>query len=339
MSNAKPKNPYPMPYVNRWELVLLTVAINALVAFVFHSKEIVTWRDYVLDAVNCGIITSFINIFYAHYYVRKLRRQGALPQHIPQNQFMRRLPKNPLLLALVFAIFFGALMTVVSIAVAWFYGIDTFPFYRFMAWKIVYSFILTVKIVELSVLRFVQEDCATPTDPPQTGSDVIKNPLSSRESFSNLFNTVVNDFGFNLVIGLLLGGVVIANYNVIITPTTRSGIILGGLILGVIVTFRMTLPVVRRIKAMRDAGELPPLEEVTKAIVWIPEKPILFALTLLVPIMAFSAISLWGILTFLGFEVLNFFQYFVVRTIFVSFLLTKPVTMLAVVRYRQPINN
>ena len=151
-----------------------------------------------------------------------------------------------------------------------------------------------------------------------------------------MFDTMVNDFGFNLVIGLLTGGAaVLADKSVIIYPTTRSGIVLGGLILGVIVSLRMVASVVKSIAATRDAGTLPALEKRNPWVAWIPETPMLFTLTLMPVIMALSAVVLWAVLTFFGFDVLNFFQFFIVRTIYVS-LLTKPVVWLAVYRYRQP---
>ena len=96
----------------------------------------------------------------------------------------------------------------------------------------------------------------------------------------------------------------------------------------------MVYPLAKTIRASRDAGQLPPLDKRT-GIVRLPEKPFLLMLVLAFPIMVISAAVLWAVLTFFGFDILNYFQYFIVRTIYVS-LLTKPVTQLIVLRYRQP---
>jgi len=72
-----------------------------------------------------------------------------------------------------------------------------------------------------------------------------------------------------------------------------------------------------------------------RRISWIPASPSKFALTLLLPVMGVSLLAFWSIFTFFGFETLDFFQFFVIRMLFVS-LLTKPVVRLAVLRYTQP---
>ena len=238
------------------------------------------------------------------------------------------------LLILLFSAAFSLIMFIFSLAVVWFFGIKTYTFPRFLVWKLVYSTILSIKICELSTLRYVQADCAKPGDPPQTGIQAVKNPLPKKDSFKNLFDTLVNDFGFNMLFGLFVGGTVIYEQNVVIPATTRSGIIIGGCVLGIVVCVRMVLPVATQIKALRDTGALPVLEKRTWVSV-LPEKPVRFMLSLLLPVMLVTAAVLWCVLTFFGFETLNFFQFFVIRTIYV-FLLSKPVAMLSVMRYCQP---
>ena len=129
---------------------------------------------------------------------------------------MQKLPRNPGLLIIILAVLFSVLMVVLSNFVIWFYDIQTYTFPRFAVWKVVYSTILSAKILEVIVLRLVQPDCAKEGDPEQTGEDTIKNPLPRMESFKNLFNTVVDDFGFNMIVGLLFGGTIVVGYDVVL---------------------------------------------------------------------------------------------------------------------------
>ena len=68
---------------------------------------------------------------------------------------------------------------------------------------------------------------------------------------------------------------------------------------------------------------------------WIPFSPMKFALILIVPIIVFAFLVFWGIMFFFGFEEVNFFQFWIIRLIFIT-LLTKPVVNLAILRYIQP---
>ena len=54
----------------------------------------------------------------------------------------------------------------------------------------------------------------------------------------------------------------------------------------------------------------------------------------LLPTMALSALSFWAIMYFFGFESLNFFQFFTIRTAYVK-LLSRLVEILAIHRYSQ----
>lgn len=334
-SKAAPRPQAGLPYINNLPLVLITVGINLLMAFVFFFGQEITFERFWLDAVVCAVTSTIICVVFVYLMVNRRRRQGALPREVPQSPLTQRLPKNPALFILIVAIVCALLMALVATVVVRFFEIQTYTFARFVVWKVIYSFVLSAKLIELAILRFVQPDCAPENAPAQTGSETVKDPLPRRETFLNLFNTVVNDFGFNMLVGLLLGGTVVYEKNVVIAPTTRSGIIVGGLVLGVILTLRMVRPVFKSISNLRDAGGLPPLEKRNPLVAWLPAKPTGFALALMPLIMVISAAVLWAALTFFGFETLNFFQYFIVRTLYVT-LLTKPVVLLAVLRLRQP---
>ena len=90
----------------------------------------------------------------------------------------------------------------------------------------------------------------------------------------------------------------------------------------------------------RDSAEraipdrcLPPGDD--RRISWIPESPAKFALVLLPPLMLCTYVFFRALMTFFGFDVLNFFQYFALRMLWTT-MLTKAVTKLAVWRYLQP---
>lgn len=333
MNEKSPKLGEALPYINTLPTVGVTLAINLVMAFVFNFGREINLYSVLTDAVICAIITSIINVLLTRSAVKKLREGGMLPAEAPASAFMQRLPRNPALLILVFSVVFALIMFVFTFAIMRFYEIETYTFPRFLVWKLVYSAILSAKICEFATLRYVQPDCKTQDEPVQTGAQTVKNPLPRRENFKNLFDTVTDDFGFNMLVGIFLGGTIIYEHNLIIPPTTRSGIVIGGCILAIIISVRMVLPIATEMKKLRDTGALPVMEKRT----WVarlPEKPSRFMLTLMLPIMLVSAVVLWAVLTFFGFETLNFFQFFIIRTIYVS-LLSKPVSLLAVLRYCQ----
>ena len=322
-----------LPYVDTWQGVMITLAINLLVTAVLYWCGVIGQKAFASDAFNCGFITSISTVALVYPKIKRLRQAGELPRVIEEGQSLQKLPRSPVPLALVLGVLFAVLMTLFALAVQRFFGIEEVTPLRFLVWKLVYATLLSVKLTELVVLRLVQPDCARPGEPEQNGAAIVKNPLPRKETIANLFRTVTGDFGSNLLFGLLFGNVVIRGHDVIIRATTRSSIVIGGLILGAIITLQMIYPVAKSIRAQRDAGALPLAEKRTPA-AWLPNRPSLFALALLLPTMLTSAAVLWGTLTFFGFEELNFFQYFVVRTIYVT-LLSKLVLRLTILRYTQ----
>lgn len=335
MKNKEQQTLNGLPYVNTWQGISITLAVNLLVAIVLWLLGGISNDGFIMDALICGATTSIISVAVVYPRIRKIRLGGGLPRQVPEDQWLQRLPRNPVPLTIALSILFAAAMGCFAVVVVWFFEITTYTLLRFLVWKLVYSTVLSVKLADLVVLRLIQPDCIEPGQPEQHGTAAIRNPLPKKETFRNLFNTVTDDFGFNMIMGLLLGGTsIVEGHNVLIAATTRAGIVIGGLILGFILSLRMVYPVIRTIKASRDAGQLPPLEKRT-GIAHLPERPLLLTLALMLPVMVISATVLWATLTFFGFDILNFFQYFIVRTVYVS-LLTKPLTQLIVLRYRQP---
>ena len=311
------------------------MVINLAAVFIFLFPKPLTYWNVLLDACICGILTSFIDVFIVRNRIQKLRSLGRLPMEIPQSRLMMKMPKNPLLLSLIFGVVFGLLAALLNALIMQFYAIEIFTFARFAVWRILYSSALSVKIVEFAILRYSQPDLVSTSSMVQQGTEKVKDPLPRISTFKQWFNTITDDFGFNLLFGLMLGGTIIRDHNVIIPPTTLSGIAVSALILGAIVTARMAYPIAKSMRDAREAGTLPIAEKANALVHWIPYSPVKFALILLLPIMGTSYAVFWAVLSFFGFEVLNFFQFFVIRILYIS-LLTKPVVRLAVIRYTQP---
>ena len=324
-----------LPYIDNIPIILLTALINLAVAFIAYYGRPLTLGDILVDAGICGMTTSLIDVFIVHFMVGRLRAQGRLPREAPQSRLMRRLPRHPLALALVFGAVFALFTPLLNALVIRFFHIDTFTFARFAVWRVIYTTLLSTKIVELAVLRYVQPDCARASDAPQLGAQPVKNPLPRMSTFKEWFNAIRNDFGLNMLIGLALGGTIVRDQHVVIVPTTRAGIVISASILGVIVTASMAYPIARSMRAARTTGALPTAQAENRWVGWLPASPALFALALLVPIMLIASLKFWAVFTFFGFEDMNFFQYFVIRMLFTT-LLTKPVVNLAILRYTQP---
>ncbi len=324
-----------LPYIDNLRIVLLTIAINAIAAFVFFWGRPLTFWGIMADAGICGIVTSFINVFVVSARIGELRSLGRLPKNVPLNRLIALMPKNPLGFAVTLGAVFGLLSPLFNAFVIRFYEIETFTFARFAVWRSIYTCVLSVKIVELAILRYVQPDCASASDAPQWGTEAVRDPLPRASTFKQWFDTVTDDFGFNLLVGLLLGGTIVRDHSVIIPPTTLDGIAISASILGVIVTARMAYPVAKSMRDARECGGLPISVARNPRIVWIPYSPAKFAALLLLPVVGLSLLTFWGVLTFFGFKTLNFFQFFFIRMLFIS-LLTKPVVKLAVLRYTQP---
>ena len=324
-----------LPYADNVSAVLLTAAVNFICVFIFYYGRKIGLFGVLADAFFCGVITPFINVFYIARRVDALRKEGALPAVLPVSRPMMRLPKNRFMLALFFAALFGAATPLLTMALIKVYGITQFWFAQMAVWKIFYSCALSAKIVELTILRYVQPDCAAPAAPPQRGAGEVKEPLPRPAVFKEWFNSATDDFGFNMLIGLALGGTAIEGYNVVVLPTVRSGIAVTSVIMGLIVAARMAYPVAKSVRAAcagaagaAAASENAPAKGLLRL---IPAAPWKFALALALPIILVSYAVFWSVMTFFHFETLNFFQFYLIRVVFMS-LLSKAVARLAVLR-------
>lgn len=325
-----------LPYINDFWSILITVAINVVCILAFNSNSEITVYHVLISAAICGVCTCIINVLLSYWTIKKMRRAGTLPPSVPESRFMMRLPLNPVLLILLFAVFFSAMIVLVNFAFVRFYEIQTFTLLRLVVWQSVYACLLAAIVSECAVLRFIQPDCSGTGDPAQTGTGKVANPMSRVNAFKNWLGTILMDFGFNMAIGLVLGATyVAADHSVVIKPTTREGIVGSAVVIGLIVTFRLALPIIKSIRGARDKGMLAPADKRSGFLSALPEKPIGLTLLLLLPIILLSYVVFWSVLTFFGFEILSFFQFFIIRSIYMA-VLSKCVMALAMARYRQP---
>lgn len=324
-----------LPYIDNAWLVLLTVVINMAVVFIFFFGRRIILQDILIDACICGITTSFIDVPLVLCRIRRLRARGRLPREVPVCVPMMKLPRRPLPLSLLFALLFGVITPLCNLIMIRFYEVTAFPLFRFAVWRAIYTCFLSIKIVEFAIYRYVQPDCRGDTEEEQHGSETVKDPIPRISTFRHWFNTVTDDFGFNMAFGLLLGGTIVRDHNVVIPPASRDGIALSAFITGLILTARMVYPIARKMKEGRESGALPLAPRRNGWMTWLPSSPALFSLALLLPITISALVVFWSVFSFFDFDVLNFFQFFVIRVLFVTFL-SRLVVKLALTRFTQP---
>ncbi|MDO4546363.1 MAG: hypothetical protein Q4C25_09415 [Bacillota bacterium] len=336
-----------LPYVDNVMLILIVLAINLVCAFViFYGKEIDN-SDILVDVLYCSLITSFINVFLVRRQIRVLYRKGRMPREIAESKFMLHMPRNPVLLALVFSLGFGIVMGIMTVLIILLYGLSGLSFEAFLIWKLVYSCLLTAKIMEFAILRYVQKDCreawekdgtiAAADEKQKIDREKIKNPIPRLSALSEQLRTVTSDFGLNLITGIFTGRVLIAAEGIVtIMPIMREGVAMSALLSGGILTFSTIMPMARRASQAREEGALStegdPASPESRLVSWIPDDPIKFAFVLLIPVMVITSLVLTGVYTLLDFDQLNFFQFFFIRFIYIA-VLTRPVVRLIMMRY------
>ena len=157
-------------------------------------------------------------------------------------------------------------------------------------------------------------------------------------------NATEMDFGLNMILGVILGGTQVGmdlGLNsgetrwLFIMPAERDGQLFGVLIYIAIIFVMMMVPVARTIREARLSGQLPQLDKPDAFFSRLPDNPRLYALVWLIPAYAFSFLFIWGVMTIMEFEVLNFFQYFFIR-LSCTKLLTRVFAALCVMRFIQP---
>lgn len=326
-----------LPYMNNASTILITLGINLAIMFVINWGKTFGLEDILLDAAICGVLTSVINVFFVRHYVSKALKNKTLSGNMPVSKLMMRLPKNPVLFAALCALFFGILTPLINGIIFKFYDFEALLFWQLLVCKLVYSCFLSAKILEVAIYRYVQPDVTgliPEADVPP--SPLVRQPMPQIAYFQQLYNSWLTDFGFNMLVGLLLGGTIITSDDyVLIAPTLLSGIFVGGLISGTIITF-MTVPsLAKEIGTSVERGEIPRLPKKNPWVAWLPKNNWLLACSICIPIILVTTTVFYGVLTFFNFQSLNFFQFFFIRTAYTA-VLVKGLVPLILIRYMQP---
>ncbi len=326
-----------LPYLNRWWLFLLTAAVNVAIIFILNWGNTFYIQDVLTDTALCGIISSFITVPVVAVWIKRMRREGTVPSDVPLSVFLQKMPKQPALLAFLFAVVFGVVTPLASWILMNAYQIAFLPFYQMVGIKLVYSLVLCSFISRFAVMRYIQPDCATDQDAPyQKGTDTVKNPMPRISYFGNLFNDVKAQAGFGLMMGLIFGGTTFnADRVMLVAPTTLSGIAITGCISAIIVSAFFIPPLCKELWGLRERGEIPVAQERNKWVAWLPANRWLFGLLLIIPMAIEMSVAYWAVLSFMQFEVLNYFQFLFI-IILHNTLLFKALVPLIILRSIQP---
>ncbi|KAF5087968.1 hypothetical protein DSECCO2_43230 [anaerobic digester metagenome] len=324
-----------LPYLNNTSVILITMAINLGILLITGWGRSFDLMFILIDGVISGVVTALIDVFLVRHYVDIAQKNRTLPTNLPVNRFMMKLPKNIYLFAALCALFFGLLTPLFNGIVFKYYDFDTLSLAQMLVLKVIYSYYLSAKIVELAIFRLVQPDL-TGQLPDQTITTPTKHSAPRVTYFQQLFNNWMTDFGLNMFRGLIIGTTIVTDDNfVLIAPTLLRSVDTTGFISGVIVTF-MTVPSVsREIIYSVDSGKTKPLTESNPYVAWLPKNRWLLTVVLCLPIIVLTTIVYYVVMSFFGFESLNFFQFFFIRIAYTT-MLVKALVPLIMFRYLQP---
>ena len=79
----------PLPYMDNWRTVLLTVALNVglSLAVRFGQAEL-TRADVILHGSLLGLVTSVIDVYIVRARLKKAREQNSMPADVPVSRLM-----------------------------------------------------------------------------------------------------------------------------------------------------------------------------------------------------------------------------------------------------------
>ena len=332
---------YSLPYINNAKAVLITVAINLGVVFVFHFPNGINLRGVVADTFLCAFITTMINMWIVYASVIKIRRAGKMPQQVPISGLMQRLPKNPVALGVIYAFAFAATTIAINWLILTFFDMSELSFIPWMTYKLIYSTILSIKIVEFCIFRYVQPDWAKERQEntlETVSRQPVKNPFPKISLIKEMYGSVTGNIAMNVIIGTVLGGVVAqADGSVVIFPTTQQGIPITGVIFGLIVGILATNGVVKSIKEAIFAADSAMLESLVrdKRFSWMPKRIVALMCLTAVCAMLFSAVALPALMYLFEKPFLNFYQFTLFITVYAS-LIVKPISYVLIRRCMQP---
>jgi hypothetical protein len=326
-----------LPYLNNTAVILITMAVNLGILFITGWSQSFDLMFVLIDGASCGVVTALLDVFLIRHYVDIAKKNRSLPTNLPVNRFMMRLPKHTYLFAALCALFLGLLTPLLNSIIFNYYEFETLSLAQMLVLKLIYSYFLSAKTVELAIFRFVQPDLTGQLPDQTTATATPARHSAPRVTyFQQLFNNWMTDFGLNMFRGLIIGTTTVTSDNyVLIAPTLLRSVDTTGLISGVIVTF-MTVPSVsREIIYSIDSGKTRPLTESNPYVAWLPKNRWLLTVVLCLPIIVLTTIVYYVVMSFFGFESLSFFQFFFIRIAYTT-MLVKVLVPLIMFRYRQP---
>ena len=313
-----------LPYIDNVRTVVITLLLNLLLTWIFRLQRYEI-RDIVVDAVICALLTVAINIVIVWRSVRKAQEIGAVPDEIPVSRLMMCLPKNPFGLIVIFGIFFAALCVGVNTTVFTWYGFESWTFGQFLLYKLVYSLILSERIVSLGILRLVQPDCKRPdVDFSGTINQAVKNPLPSLSGIKELFSTVSANLALQLCFNPYLGEYTIGG--------TRS-IIMEGVIASAVTCFIVVGMIAKTMDMARTNGEfnVPP----NRFLMLLPENRWVFALLCALTTGPMASVIFVTLFKFYGFTSWTFYEFFWIKIAYLT-VLGNVLVVFAIRRFTQP---
>lgn len=330
-----------LPYVNNAKAFLITIAINLGIVFLFNWPEGISYSGVALDSLLCVIITTVIDMWIVFTALKKLRASGEMPYQAPLSPFMQRLPQNPLALSALYIVGFGAATAGANALILWTFGLQSLTFWPWLVYKIIYATVLTVKITEYCIFRYVQPDWANAGSAEMRKAvplKPIKNPLPKVSLFKEIYGSVTGNIGLNIILGSLLGGVTVApGGTVVLHPTTLQGIPITGLAFGLIFGVLATRGILKEVNAVILASG-PAITQPAfpdKRFTWMPMGKTALTALICAFMMLFSAVALWAVMKLFGIFILNFYQFIIFITTYAT-LVGKPLAYLLVRRCMQP---
>jgi len=328
-----------LPYIDNAKISLITILVNLAIVFVFFWPRGASFPELLIDSVVCVLLTVAIDLWLVYRRMLQLRAAGQIPTQVPLSHLMQRLPRHPVALGAIYALAFGALTVAVNAAIWSFYDIHSMNFAPWVVYKLIYTTILSAKITEYCIFRYVQPDFALAGPAPVPGNVVqeVKNPLPRVPVLKAMFGSVATNIALEVILGLVLGSVIItADQSIVVPATTIDAIPISGLFFGLIMGILITRTV---IKAMQQALSAIPPGAVSgvsdKRVAWLPKNSILLGVVVCLFSMIFSAIVLRGVMSLFGFQTMHFLQKVILITVYAS-LLSKLISAVLIRRISQP---
>ena len=347
MMDANEMRKPELPYIDNAKAVAITFAINLCAVLIFNWPSGVTYSGVLWDSLFCAFITVGIDMWIVYAGLRKMRARGAIPVNVPQNSLMQRLPQNPVTLGGIYAAAFAALTIGFNAALLWFFGIVGMTFAAWTVYKLIYATVLSVKIVEFCIFRYVQPDWANAQEGANTGplsasadagrEKPVKDPLPRISLIKEIYGSVTGNIAMNFILGSFFGSVAArADGSVVINPTTLEGIPITGLIFGLIIGVLVTKGVIAEMNKVIMANPAIIEGAITdRRFSWMPVKNGALTRLACVCVMVFSSVALSSIMSLFGMPFMNFYQYTVFMTVYAT-LISKALSYVLIRRCMQP---